>query len=467
MAADPPRSGARRRWWSRGRRGGVRVRTTVAATAVVAAALAAGGVLLVVTLRAALTEGVEDSIDQQVGTAAAALADGRTPGVLGGSDDDVVAQVLDADGRVVAASAAIGDADVPLVTGLRPGQTATVTIPGEDDDFLAVAARVDTPDGPRTVLVAGTLEAVDESSGVVTSLLLVGLPVLAAIVAAVTWAVVGRALAPVEEIRAATDAVSATDLGRRVPEPAADDEIARLARTMNEMLDRLERSQRRQRRFVSDASHELRSPIAAIRQHAEVARAHPATTTGAALADEVLAEAGRLQHLVDDLLVLARVDEHEITLRRRPVELDDIVLDEVRRLRTTTDLAVDAAAVSAGAVDGDPDALRRVVRNVVDNAARHAAARVSLSLAEDGGTVTLAVEDDGPGVAPADRARAFERFVRLDDARSRTDGETAGGGSGLGLAIVAELVAAHDGRVAMTDAGLGGTRVEIALPAHP
>jgi signal transduction histidine kinase len=467
MAADPVPSGARR-WWSRGRRGGVRVRTTVAATAVVAAALAAGGVLLVVTLRAALTEGVEDAMDQQAGAAAAALAEGRTPGVLGGSDDDVVAQVLDPDDRVVAASAALGDdADVPLATGLRPEQTATVTIPGEDDDFLAVAARVDTPDGPRMVLVAGTLEAVDESSGVVTSLLLVGLPVLAAIVAAVTWVVVGRALAPVEEIRAATDAVSATDLGRRVPQPAADDEIARLARTMNEMLDRLERSQSRQRRFVSDASHELRSPIAAIRQHAEVARAHPATTTGEALAGEVLAEAGRLQRLVDDLLVLARVDEHALTLRRRPVELDDIVLDEVRRLRTTTDLAVDATAVSAGAVDGDPDALRRVVRNVVDNAARHATGRVSLALAEDGGTVTLAVEDDGPGVAPADRARAFERFVRLDDARARTDGDEARGGSGLGLAIVAELVAAHDGRVAMSDAGLGGTRVEIALPAHP
>jgi signal transduction histidine kinase len=447
----------------------VRLRTTLVATVVVAATLSLAGVLLVVTLRAALREGVGDAVERDAEEAAAAVAVGRTPAVLDGGDDDTVAQVLDGEGRVVAASPALDeDAAAPLAPGLAPGDTATVDVPDEDDPYLATAVSVDGPDGPRTVVVAGTLEVVEESSAVVTGALLAGLPVLTAVVAVVSWLIVGRALAPVEGIRRAADAVSATDLDRRVPEPPTGDEIARLARTVNTMLDRLERSQRRQRRLVSDASHELRSPIATIRQHAEVARRHPGTTDAAALAGEVLAETARLERLVDDMLVLARADEGALELRRRPVELDDVLIDEARRVRATTHLAVDAGGVSAGAVDGDADALRRVVRNVVDNAARHARTRVALSLTERDGTVTLAVEDDGPGVAPADRARAFERFVRLDEARARaepTDGGS-GTGTGLGLAIVAELIAAHGGQVHMTGATLGGTRVEIALPAH-
>jgi len=223
----------------------------------------------------------------------------------------------------------------------------------------------------------------------------------------------------------------------------------------------LEEAQRRQRRLVSGASHELRSPVAGVRQHAEVALQHPDRTDGHRFAETVLAQSIRLQRLIDDLLLLARADADGLAVRRRPVDLDDLVLDEVRRLRSTTDLEVDASGVSAGGVEGDAGALARVVRNVVDNAARHAAGRVRLSLAEAGGAVVLAVEDDGPGIPEAERARVFERFVRLDDARARDDG-----GSGLGLAIVAEVVAAHGGTVAVGDAGLGGARVEVRLPAR-
>jgi signal transduction histidine kinase len=233
---------------------------------------------------------------------------------------------------------------------------------------------------------------------------------------------------------------------------------------MNTMLDRLQASQRRQRRFVADASHELRSPVASLRQHAEVTRAHPEATTSAALAGTVLAEALRLQRMIDDLLLLARADEDGLVLRRRPVDLDDVVLDEVRRLRAETRLEVDASGVSAGGVDGDADALRRVVRNVVDNAARHAAGRVRLALVEEDGTVAFTVEDDGPGVDPDERERVFERFVRLDDARGRNGDEA--GGAGLGLAIVAEVVAAHGGTVTIGDGALGGARVETRLPAR-
>jgi signal transduction histidine kinase len=347
---------------------------------------------------------------------------------------------------------------------LRPGRSAEVDIPeaapGEADGrFLVVATGADTPLGRRTVLVARSAETVTETTAAVAGLLAVGLPLLLAVVAVTTWIAVGRAFAPVEAIRAEVDAISAAALHRRVQAPPADDEIGRLARTMNRMLDRLEQAQARQRRLVSDASHELRSPVAAIRQHAEVALAHPDRTTTAELASTVLAEDLRLQRLAEDLLLLTRADEHTLGLRRRPVDLDDLVFEEARRLRDTTGLRVDTTAVSAGRVDGDAAGLRRVLRNLGDNAARHAGARVAFSIAERDGMVCLRVDDDGPGIPEADRERVFERFVRLDDARARD-----GGGSGLGLAIVAELARAHGGAAAVAPSRLGGARVEVTLP---
>jgi signal transduction histidine kinase len=288
------------------------------------------------------------------------------------------------------------------------------------------------------------------------------LPVLLLVVGGTTWQVAGRALAPVEAMRREVDEISSARLHRRVPLPAGDDEIARLAATMNRMLDRLEQSQVRQRRFVSDASHELRSPVSSIRQHAEVALAHPERTNVDDLAATVLAEELRVERLVDDLLLLARLDEHALPLHHRPVDLDDLVLEEARRLRRTTPVGVDTTGLSAARVVGDAAALRRVLRNVAENAARHCRTRVAFALRQDGRRVVLEVDDDGPGIPLADRQRVFERFVRLDDARARD-----GGGSGLGLAIVAEVVAAHGGGVAIEKSPLGGARVRITLSAEP
>jgi signal transduction histidine kinase len=227
-------------------------------------------------------------------------------------------------------------------------------------------------------------------------LLAIGVPLLLMVVAGTTWFVVGRALAPVEAIRAEVDAISATALHRRVPDPLADDEIGRLARTMNRMLERLELAQARQRRLVSDAFHELRWPVAAIRQHAEVALAHPGRASACELAETVLAEDLRLQRLAEDLLLLTRADEHTLAFRRRPVDLDDLVFDEARRLRGVSGVRVDTWLVSAGRVDGDIAGLRRVLRNLGDNAARHAEGRVAFSVAERDGVVLLEVDDDGP-----------------------------------------------------------------------
>jgi signal transduction histidine kinase len=330
---------------------------------------------------------------------------------------------------------------------------------------------VDLPGGGEATLVYGaTLEQADTAVHTAVLLLAVGVPVLVLLLVAVTWAVTGRSLRPVERMRTEVETIRAARPDARVEVPDTGDEVARLASTMNAMLDRLERSAESQRRFVSDASHELRSPIASIRQHAEVAVAHPERTEVADLADVVRSEAVRLQDLVTGLLELSRLDEGGIRTRR-PVDLDDLALDAVARARARVvavppadgdapAVRVDGSAISAARVLGDERVLAGVVRNLVDNAVRHASARVVVSLTEDDGSAVLTVDDDGTGVPEDERERVFERFVRLDEARSRD-----AGGAGLGLAIVRDAVRAHGGDATVVTSPLGGARfvVRIAL----
>lgn len=443
----------------RARVGTVRVRSTAVTVLVVAVAVIAGALALVIGLRETLTDDVREDAREQARAVADVLEEGHGPPTLSvDMSDEELVQVLDEHGRVVASTDNV--AGRPAVAALKPGESTEMSSPlDEDDDFVAVA--VGTRDGRYTVIAARALVDVLESTAFVIRMLVFGLSALLVFVALVTWKGVGRALAPVERIRAEVDGVSAAELHRRVPEPPGDDEITRLAATMNRMLGRLELSHRSQRRFISDASHELRSPVAAIRQHVEVALAHPERTTVPGLAATVLAEDVRIQRLVEDLLLLARADEHTLRLRRQPVDLDDLVLDEARRLRTTTGLRIDTSAVSAGRVVGDPDGLQRMLRNLCDNAARHARSHVAFALAEraEDETVTLHIDDDGPGIPVTERERVRERFVRLDDARARDRG-----GVGLGLAIVSELVTAHRGSLTITDNAFGGTRIELVFP---
>jgi signal transduction histidine kinase len=440
--------------------GSIRLRTTVAAVVVVGVALLTGAVAMVVLLRHAHEDQVRDAARLRAREVAAVLESGEAPGALAVEDEEeVIIQVVDQAGRVVASSPNIRGR-LP-VASVRAGETSRIaTTPIENEPSLVVAERARGREGTFTVLVARTV--VDESADLVTRYLWRGIPLLLLVVGLTTWRAAGRALVPVDAIRAEVDAISAAELSRRVPDPPGRDEIARLATTMNRMLARLEAAQTRQRRFVSDASHELRSPLATIRQHAEVALSHPDRTTTARLAQTVLDEGARLQQLVEDLLLLARADEGTLSLRRRAVDLDDVVFEAASGLRQATDLGVDTAGVSAGRVNGDEDQLRRMVRNLVDNAARHARTRVRFSLVETpAGTARLQVDDDGAGIPEPQRRRVFERFVRLDDARSRDSG-----GSGLGLAIVAQIVTAHGGTVSIADSPLGGARVEVELPSR-
>lgn len=423
----------------------MRVRVTLAAVVVLGVALVGGALILVALLGSVLTGQVcRDAHDRAVQLAAAVNAAARpaSPDGTSAMTSEIV-QVVDRSGNLVGGGSPIAS----------PGtRCVKIEPPGRGEDFVFAAARTQ---GGDELVVGRPLVDVLDSTRFVRRVLVIGVPLMMLVVGAMTWLVTGRVLAPVTAIRQEVDEISASALDRRVPDTRKD-EIGRLARTMNQMLDRLQRSHETQQRFVSDAAHELRSPIAAIRQHAEVALAHPPRTSVEELAATVLAEDVRMQHLVDDLLLLARSDERHAEPPRTPVDLDDLLLAEAERLRSATDLTIATTGVSAGQVFGNESDLARMIQNLAGNAARHARSKIVLSLFERDDTVVLTVADDGPGIPPADRHRVFDRFVRLDTARSRDSG-----GAGLGLAIVAEIVRHHHGTVTITDP----STFEIHLPS--
>lgn len=441
--------------------GTVRMRTTLATTLVLAVCLVVGGFTFVSRLRSSLVDNVQDAAQlraEDVGTSLASGSDLKEIAVR--DQEGSVVQVMDAQGRVILSSLNV-QGEKP-VASLEPGETATIdhTPIGEGGDaFRVVAEAARTPDGEVIVLAGGSLEHVTESVRAVTTILLFGIPGLLLVVALTTWLFTGRALRPVAVIRREVADISAKDLDRRVPLPETRDEIARLASTMNEMLDRLADSHHRQRRFISDASHELRSPITTICHQAEVAEEHPDGTNVEDLASNVLAEGHRLESLVEDLLILAKADEHTLALARRAIDLDDLVLEEAERLRSISTLKIDTSGVSAAKIQGHAGSLRRALRNLADNAVRHANTRVSLEVTCDGHTAVVAVVDDGSGIPEKERGRIFERFTRLEDARDRDSG-----GGGLGLSIVSEIMAAHAGHISVADAPGGGARFELSLP---
>ncbi len=323
------------------------------------------------------------------------------------------------------------------------------------DNFRVAALAGSTPDGrPVTVYAGASLDTADSAVADVRRAMLIGLPLLLAVVAVVTWLVTRRALRPVEAIRTELAEIMHGDLSRRVPEPASRDEIARLAATTNDTLAALEESSERQRRFIADAAHELRSPIASLRTQLEVAQAHP----GLLELDGLLGDTVRLEHLAADLLLLARLDAGEQPRADR-VNLTALIADELSH-RVGDRIPVDTALPDEEiVVAGSRTQIARVLGNLVDNAQRHAVTTVRVVLERAADTAVVEVVDDGSGVPEADRERIFQRFVRLDDARSRDEG-----GAGLGLAIVRDVVEHHGGTIRV-DAGVsGGARFVVEFP---
>lgn len=293
----------------------------------------------------------------------------------------------------------------------------------------------------------------------------VSFPLLMLIAGVLIWLGVGFTLRPVEAIRRRVAAIAAEDLSERVPVTGGDDEIARLSRTLNGMLDRLEAASRFQQEFVSNASHELRSPLTTLLATVERARDDPSGARWPEVADAVVREGRRLEGIIDDLFWLARHDEHSIEVRREDVDLDDLLFEEASRVRSVTDLAVDTSAVSPTRVLGDATLYRRMLRNVVDNAVRYANAELRLDAHVDDGDAVVRVADDGEGIDVATSDRLFARFARADTARSRRLG-----GTGLGLAIVAEVVALHGGSARFVESERGATiemRVRRVPPEAP
>lgn len=321
-------------------------------------------------------------------------------------------------------------------------------------DMHIETARVEI-EGVSFAIAADTAD-VTRSVDKLRSILLVTAPILVLSAAVATWFLTGRALSPVRRMSDQVAVISGGTLHERVAVPATGDEIEQLGATMNAMLDRLEADDQRLRQFVSDASHELRSPVAVLRSEAEVALRGPESDAVTDLAEGVLGESLRLEQIVADLLVLARGDEARGPLPFSPIDLDDIVLAEAERRRR---VPVDTRGVSAGQVHGTREGCTRVVVHLLDNAARHAESSVAVGLRTEGARVVLTVDDDGPGVPVADRDRVFERFTRLESARTRDTG-----GAGLGLAVVASTVAAMHGTVALEYAPLGGARFVVSWP---
>jgi signal transduction histidine kinase len=427
----------------------LRLRLTVVATLLLGVGIAAGAVLLVGTGSRALQAAVDSGALRSAREVAALVDARRLPDpVPEGGEGTAAIQVLDAQNRVRAAS----DGTDRLVPVLRPAEVTAVrsgarlVVPGSriglSGPLRVVGLRAGPASDPQTVVVAVDFGGVRSGVTVLALGLAIGAPLLLAVVALAMWWVTGRALRPVEALRRGAAGLSGPG---RLPVPAAQDEIRRLAETLNEMLGRLDAAGARQRAFVSDAAHELRSPLASARTQLEVAAMVDAGTPAGALAADVLLDVERLGRLVDDLLLLARLDEAP-RRPRAPLDLHALASDVVARYAAARVPVTLSPGGTSCVVSAESGAVRRVLINLVDNAVRHARSAVTVSAAPDGFTVT----DDGPGIALADRERVFDRFTRLDSDRGRNSG-----GAGLGLAIVRELVGAHGGTVSLGDADPG------------
>ena len=380
---------------------------------------------------------------------------------------DVVVQVTNADGtKVWAASSAIANApvlakaveDFSSTTGLgvkyRRGTTTKSTI---SELSSGEVSTITTKRGPGLIFGFVYGGPIQHSVRVLLASLLVSFPLLLLMSGGLIWLGIGLALAPVEDIRRRVDAIAAEDLTQRVPVTGGDDEIARMARTVNEMLDRLESASRFQQEFVSNASHELRSPLTTLLATTERATGDPEHTNWAEVAEVVVREGRRLDGIIGDLFWLARHDENHLDVEISEVDFDDLLYEEASRVRSMSELSVDTSAVAPTRVLGDLTMLRRMIRNVVDNAMRYARTELRFNSHYEGDEVVIWVSDDGEGIDVADSARFFERFTRADSARSRRSG-----GTGLGLAIVSEISLRHGGSARFVEVECG-SRIELRV----
>lgn len=430
-------------------------------TIVVAVALAVGAFVLLQLYERQLVDNLDGTLEQQVTDRVRLLDAGGTNELLTTVlQGEAFVWIGTPDGEVVAQGGGIFPLENPVPKTI--GQTSTVRLLVEErkpDEVETEVMELRLASGEaasgNVVLAGSELEVIDETLADLARLFLISAPLVSLLVGWLTWIVSGRALRPVAAIRSQAEYISGTTLSERVPVPGTHDEVDDLARTMNEMLDRIERHDVAIRQFSSDASHELKSPIANIKAMIETRSSTDPSWGG--VQDRLSREAERLGELVDNLLYLS-------THRDRPsgepssVALDELLFAEAELVAATTDLKVDLAGVTPLSVAGSPSDLQRLIRNLVDNASRHGEERIAFALSTSDAGTTLSVSDDGSGVPDDAKEAVFERFTRLDEARDRD-----AGGSGLGLSIVAQVAAAHDGEVSVHDSALGGAEFRVVF----
>jgi signal transduction histidine kinase len=464
---------------------GVRLRATLTATAAVAVALGLAAVALFMVLDASLASSTRH--------AAMAQADQRANRLLVGAGRQIEPVLtfvpvphLNAGIRIGDSPSAVAEAKtrarLNAAAGTHRGPTGgaapgagTASAPNAGawagtysaGHTITAFRIVATKDGPVTVQGSASTEPAREAMHTLVRVLVPGGPALLALVALLTWLAVGRALRPVSAIRAKVAEITAYGLHERVPVPAARDEIASLARTVNATLDRLSVAVDAHRQFVADAAHELRSPMTVLRTRLELAAPEEKR-----LAREALKDVDRLGALTADLLLLARLDARG-PLRLREVDIAQLIAEEAAQRRPRTEVRVELRVRPDVLLNGSPDHLRRMVANLLDNAVRHAASRVRVTLTVEDGRAVLDVQDDGPGIPEGDRAVIFQRFARLDAARARDTG-----GAGLGLPIARDVAEAHGGSLALVgslapvpagsptpaESGVGGAHFRVVLP---
>ena len=413
------------RWW---RRRSLRARLTLITSAGLALALALAALLLANALRVALIRGLDDSARQGALEVAALIDQDRLPSPVPVAPGTLTIQVLDAQGRITDVSPG-ADQLVPMLppaqaqAAARTGQARMLAGPPLGLPSLLRVVAVPAS-GHQVVIAAVSYAQASDSLATLARALVIGTPLLFGLLALATWLVTGYTLRPIAALRRGAAEVTQTGVPRDLPVPVARDEVRSLAVTLNDMLGRLADAQQRQRDLVSDTAHELRSPIASIRAQLEVALDHPDGLDWPETARDVHADTLRLARLTEDLLLLARLDGQY--LRRRPTDLA-AVGESVAARYTAARVPVRAEVAAPAMVAGDPDALRRLLVNLLDNAVRHAASQVRVSVRGDDGWAVLVVSDDGPGIPAEDTERAFGRFWRPEGARSRTGGDGAEG----------------------------------------
>ena len=467
MTAGAGRVSAQPRGWRRLVRradpGTVRARVT----AVAGLALTAAVVLGLVVMYWLQLNSADRTIQGELRTYAAQIKQSAAswhgtrmlpPSVL---DSTAKAQVLALDGTVLAGYPR-NLAHLPALYTLPPGSATPVRQPaaglaGLPSD-LSVWGEHTTVGGQRLTIITITGTYLrSQVNQTFARLLIIGVPFLLVLACGTVWLVVGRALRPVEQIRGAVTAITSADLSLRVPEPGTDDEIGRLASTMNDMLARLEDSAARQRRFVADASHELRSPLTAIRTGLEVGLSHPDRAPWPEIAGRAVRQSQRLEQLIAELLVLAKADALRLAARRQPVDLAALLAD-LAAATPAPGVSIDLSVAPGTATTGNPEDLSRMFRNLLDNAIRYARHRVLITAAARPEGIVVEIADDGPGIPEEERERVFGRFVRLDASR-----EQASGSAGLGLAIAREIATAHGATIVLTEAPGGGTRAVVTV----